>query len=185
MKIKNVIKSCKARRTIQVVVVGSGDYLERWLGDGRSLWVMPEWMNCDQESIFGIYDFSETEQEKTEYILKSAKDVRLDFKDSEESGDVDLLGVVLNINGAEYRPIKTEEGVIYIEEKYFSIFADKQFSLKSKYMPDGSPYIAVYEGLLMIGIILPSKIETPALCDALGIMYYDMKGENGKLKMGS
>lgn len=177
MKIKNVIKACKAHRTIQVVYVRNGNEEEKWLGDGRSLWLMPEYMNCDMDGIFGIYDFSEAEQEKTQYILKNARDVSFDFSDSEESGEVDLLGIILNVSGAEYRPIKTEEGVIYIEEKYFSIFTDKQFSLKLKRMQDKEPYIAVYEGLLLIGIILPSEIETPALADALAIMHANMKAK--------
>ena len=56
MKIKNVIKACKAHRTIQVISVKYDIGEEKWLGDGRSLWLMPEWMNCDKESIFGIYD---------------------------------------------------------------------------------------------------------------------------------
>lgn len=174
MKIKNVIKACKEHRTIQAVCIKYDMGEEKWLGDGRSLWLMPEYMNVDMDSIFGIYDFSEAEQERTQYILKSANDVGFDFEDSEDGGEIDLLGIILNISGADIRPVKTEEGVIYIEEKYFNIFKDKQFSLKLKRMQDKEPYIAAYEGLLLIGIILPSKIETPALCDTLGIIHADM-----------
>lgn len=177
MKIKNVIKACKAHRTIQVVCVKYDIGEEEWLGDGRSLWLMPEWMNCDKESIFGIYDFSEAEQEKTDYIIKDASSVSIDFKDSEESGETDILDLILCVRGTDYRPIKTETGVIYMEEKYFDIFNNKSFSLKAKYMADNEPYIAVYEGLLLIGIILPAKIETPYLCGTLAVIHGDMKAK--------
>lgn len=177
MKIKNVIKSCKAHRTIQVISVKYDIGEEKWLGDGRSLWLMPEWMNCDKESIFGIYNFSEAEQGKTDYIIKDASSTSIDFKDSEETGEADILDLILCVRGTAYRPIKTEIGVIYMEEKYFDIFAGKPFSLKLKYMADKTPYIAVYEGMILIGIILPVKIETPILCETLAIIHGDMKAK--------
>lgn len=172
MKIKNVIKACKQSRNIMVVTVAEN---ERWLGDGSSLWLMPQYIPCTEDGIFGTFDFTESERGKMRYTLTDEKSIGINLADNDDLGEADILDLALTVNGGTYFPIKIESGIIYMKKRYFDIFTDKQFSLKIKLTRDKTPYIAVYEGFLLIGVILPANIETPELCDMLDIIHINMK----------
>ena len=176
MKIKAVIKACKARKNIHVVLTDDG----KWMGDGATLWLMPEYMNIEKEGIFGMYDFSKSEQEKTAYTIEHAADTVIDFTE-DDAQDAEILDIVLKINGVEYLPVKYEEGVCYIKTKYFEIFQDKPYTLKVKYTREQKPYIAVFEGLILVGLLAPCKIETKALGEKLKILSADI---STKIKEG-
>jgi len=171
MKIKNVIKKCKSHKTICVVYAGS----DKWLGDGKSLFLMPEFMNVDMDALCGLYDFSETEQQKMVYVNKQYNDTIFNFNDDDDDEvEVEILGIDLLIKGTAYCPIKTDDGIIYIDKSYFQIFDNGITALKKRVAKDGSFYIVIKEGFMLTGIIIPENLGSPKLKDTLKMLYETM-----------
>lgn len=176
MKIKNIIKACKDRtRIVAVYADGAG----RWLGDGASLWLMPEYMSLEEEAIYSMYDFSDSLRGKMIYEEIGAETVPVDIYDDTEKGDVEIMDIVLMLRGEAYRPIKSEGGIIYIKEDYFSIFNDESWSIYAKRTQEGKPYVCIYKGLIQIGMIMPCAVETAELLDMVSVIKADLEGKVG------
>ena len=171
MKIKNVIKRCKKRRQIILIELNG----EKWLGDGASLWLMPSFLDCSEEGIFGTFDFTEAERSKVAYFPKEESHIDIY---SEDECDTEILDIsIRDAKGNLIRPIVSETGILYIYESYFEIFSDKPYNLKIKYTNGKLPAIAVYEGIILIGIIMPYDAASKDLCDTLDILLKNMKHE--------
>lgn len=169
MKIKNVIKSCKKRRQI-ILIEHNG---EKWLGDGASLWLMPSFLDCSEQGIFGTFDFTESERNKVAYIQKEKPYIDIYSEDECETEIMDIS--IRDKKGELIIPLAFEQGIIYMKESYFDIFSEKPFVLKIKYTNGKLPAIAVYEGLILVGIIMPYDAASKDLCDTLDILHKNMK----------
>jgi hypothetical protein len=74
------------------------------------------------------------------------------------------IGIILH--GAVYFPLKSREGVLFVDKKYLSPFEEIPV-LYERWTPGGAPYIVAKRGMLIEGIITPAGIATCELADLL------------------
>lgn len=62
------------------------------------------------------------------------------------------------LNGIELEPLKTSQGIMYINTRYLEPFADIEtgYEIYERTRKDGMVYFAIKSGLILCGIVLPS-----------------------------
>ena len=150
---------------------------EKWIGDGGSLWLMPGYLDCSEDGIYGTFDFTDAERNKVAYIEEANAPSAM-YSDDET--DADIMDIAIkDQKGGLLRPIKCESGILYMKESYFDIFTDKAFRLMIRDANGENPLIMVYEGLILIGAIAPYSAASVELCDSLEVLWRNMAAELG------
>ena len=62
------------------------------------------------------------------------------------------------LNGIELEPLKTSQGIMYINTRYLEPFADIEtgYEIYERTRTDGMLYFAIKSGLILRGVVLPS-----------------------------
>lgn len=62
------------------------------------------------------------------------------------------------LNGIELEPLKTSQGIKYINTRYLEPFADIEtgYEIYERTREDGMLYFAIKSGLILCGVVLPS-----------------------------
>ena len=62
------------------------------------------------------------------------------------------------LNGIELEPLKTSQGIMYINTRYLEPFADIEtgYEIYERTRTDGMLYFAIKSGLILCGVVLPS-----------------------------
>ena len=111
--------------------------------------------------MFALFDIPEKKQDKIRFEHKRQLPEAISFTDTVDAENALEFGnISIYARGRVLRPLKTSLGVIYINEKYLKPFSDAEngVQLYERYTPGGEVYIAVKEGFLLTGIILPYDI---------------------------
>lgn len=172
MKISAIQQICKGAKRIELCSAPSSSV--QWISDGGAFYPLYNLPEMREENVFALFDIPEKKQDKIRFEYKNQLPAAICFGDTAEAENVLELGYIsICARGRALRPLKTSHGMIYINEKYLKPFADAEngVQLYERYTPDGEVYIAVKEGFLLTGIILPYDIVTEDFVEALKVIY--------------
>lgn len=167
MKIKAVESILKSAKTLYLY---SGNRHGQWLGDGCAVYPVNNLPVLNEKYLFSLFDIPEEKQSK--YLFQEhGFPKRIDFRDYVENEIIlQRVNITINTAGRELEPMFTSKGVVFINTKYLKPFADEPdgFELYERYFSDDKePYIVAKSGMLVIGIIIPYRIEGDQLLKTL------------------
>lgn len=153
MLIKNAVKILKRSRSV-CLYGESGNY---WLSDGAVMFPVPEFEELGQESVMAILSVPEKEAEKWSYAAAPLPGRFL-------YNGVDPAEIPLNVSdltvrwqGVSIQPLNSETGSVFVQAFYTDVFQkdekDVTFALRKD--KNGEIYIAVKQGLMLVGILMP------------------------------
>lgn len=172
MKLSAIQQICKGAKRIELW--SDSESRTQWISDGGAFYPLYNLPNLEAENVFALFDIPEKKQDKIYYERKDRLPQALCFQDYLE-GEVALDFGTISIykRGRVLRPLKISLGAIYINEKYLKPFTDSEngVQLYERRTAGGVPYVAVKEGILLVGIILPYDIVTKEFVEELKMIY--------------
>lgn len=160
MKIKKAISLCKQRKCIYLI-----DKSEtQWLGDGCSLYPLLNMPYLNSDNIFTVMDIEE--KKKEDYFLKhidsdSEEDYSSVLEDNFPNEKIlERMKIRIFARGHTMIPLKTSNGIIFIDEKYLMPLVNyfDTLELYERVKESGVRVIAAKTGLLLMSIIMPLNI---------------------------
>lgn len=161
MKLKKVVALCnKAKGFCLFDKLDSTGEITQWLGDGYAIYPLIGLPILDEESLCAVFDISEKQRENISVRRAAMPDVV-------NADDTDPAERVLNDDdfsiiyaGTELKPLKTRNGIIFIQQKYLAPLDDvlDVVHLYERVTPDGQTYIAAKAGLLIAAVIFPYSV---------------------------
>lgn len=172
MKLSSIQQICKGAKRIELFSDPSASV--QYISDGGAFYPLYNLPELEEENVFTLFDIPEKKQEKIRFERKHRLPDVFDFSDTADD-EVALEFGTLSIckRGRILSPLKTSLGIVYINEKYLKPFSDAEngVQLFERHTPGGGIYIAVKEGFLLTGIILPYDIVTPDFVEELKRIY--------------
>ncbi len=165
MKIKSIASICKNNKTIMLY---EGESCQ-WIGNGAAWYPLYNLPTLSEEHIFTMFDIPDEKKEKylfqhfdsmPEFCLNDACDNEVQLERAD---------MLICKDGSTYEPLITENGIIFINERYLAPFADcvDGIDLYERKTPSGQQYIAVKEGFLLLGIVLIVDLITEEFIDEI------------------
>lgn len=166
MKIKAVERICRSEHLVILVGSNAG---EQWIGASGALYPLHGFPKMDEVSVFAWMDIPEAKRKNYVFQYDYELYEAYDFSDSSDGERYIERGryTITTPRGC-MEPLNVSEGVIYINAEYLKPFGDRMM-LYERRTNDGRLYIAVKEGLLLKGIIMPMVIEQSMADDLLEI----------------
>lgn len=172
MKISSIEQICKSAKRIDLY--SSAATRAQWISDGGAYYPLYNLPRLQEENVFTLFDIPEKKQDKINFEHKDQLPANINFSDADNSENALEFGnISIQARGRVFAPLKTSLGVIYINEKYLKPFsnAENGVQLYERYTPGGEIYIAVKEGFLLTGIIIPEDIVTKEFVEELKTIY--------------
>lgn len=159
MKIKKLISLCKHNKFISLMYDRERD--QQWLSDGHGIFLLDVMPVIDTQCLCMMYDIDDKQQEKIAMYDKELPEYLILKDTTEDETEAEMLGLSINLNGGTLVPIMTEEGILYIDRKYFEPLTDNQentwrFTLRHDSM--NRPLIIVKLGLFVIAAVYTFKV---------------------------
>ena len=161
MKLKKVISLCNQQKTFRLFdKISECGEIVQWLGDGFAAYPLNGLPILDEETLCAVFDISEKQ-------LKNTSVRRLTMPEPLNVDDTDPAERVVNDDdfsiiyaGTELKPLKTRNGIIFIQQKYLAPLDDvlDVVHLYERATPDGQTYIAAKAGLLIAAVIFPYSV---------------------------
>lgn len=156
MKITKIAALLK--RGKRIIIYDAPDDTQ-WIGDGGAAFPLFNIPRLDEESAFAIFDISEKQQEKF-YFHHTQLPEGINFTDTDPcENQLENKDITINTDGFALRPLETQKGLVCIDTKYLAPFSDvlDMVELYERTAPNGDIYIAVKAGLMLVGVIMPTK----------------------------
>ena len=160
MKIKSIQQICKGAKRIELYT-GEGEV--QWISEGGAYYPLYNLPALDEESVLTLFDIPESKREKIRMEIRHALPQCLSIADRDSSERLLEQGhITVCVHGRVMLPLQTSHGTVYINSKYMMPFSDIEagVQLYERHTASGALYIAVKEGFLLTGIILPQDIIT-------------------------
>lgn len=161
MKLKKVTSLCSKSKCFRLYdKIDSTGEITQWLGDGFAIYPLNGLPILDEESLCAVFDISEKQRENI--IVR-----RGEIPPAVNVDDADPAERVLNdddfsiiYGGTELKPLKTKNGITFIQSKYLSPLEDvlEVVQLYERVTPDGLSYIVAKTGLLIAAVIFPHSV---------------------------
>lgn len=166
LQIKKIVALCKKRKL--VTLYETKDEVQ-WLGDGIAIYPLYNMPYFTADLFCSLYDITDKQSEKIE------------FKTSEMPSTVDVSDAALNetqceaidisiyFGGKRLIPIKTSEGIIYLDKEYLAPIGDLKMDMVFFFerVTEGHRYIVVKCGFNVVAIITPQPVITEKFCETL------------------
>lgn len=166
MKIKAVEKICKAEHLITLIGAEAG---KQWIGATGAIYPLCGFPQMDEDSVFAWMDIPEAKRKNFVFDHVEALYEDYDFEDAVEGERIiERSRYTFSVPSHTMEPLAVNEGVIYVDVAYLKPFGDSAM-LYERRGRSGRLYIAVKEGLLLKGIILPMVVERKFTDDLLEI----------------
>ncbi len=172
MKISTIQQICKGAK--RIVIYSDPSASIQYISDGGAFYPLYNLPRMEEENVFALFDIPEKKQDKIRFEHKHSLPEFIDFSDTTDDEIALEFGTIsIYKRGRILSPLKTSLGIVYINEKYLKPFSDSEngVQLFERHTPDGAIYIAVKEGFLLTGIILPYDIVTPEFVEELKMIY--------------
>ncbi len=172
MKISTIQQICKGAK--RIVIYSDPSVSVQYISDGGAFYPLYNLPRMEEENVFALFDIPEKKQDKIRFEHKRSLPEFIDFSDTtDDEIALEFGSISIYKRGRILSPIKTSLGIIYINEKYLKPFSDSEngVQLFERHMPGGGIYIAVKEGFLLTGIILPYDIVTSDFVEELKKIY--------------
>ena len=154
MKIKRVESILKARKTI--ITYHTADKCQ-WIGDGSAFYPIYNLPPLTEENIFAMFDIAESKRDKIFFAERELPD-NLSFMGADTTEVMlERSEYAINLQGRNLEPLKTSQGVAFIDKRYLSPFenTDNGYELYERTAKSGGIYFAVKSGFLLLGIVAP------------------------------
>lgn len=180
MKIKQVEQILKSDKTI---IIYEGPNCQ-WLGCRGAIYPAYNLPPLDEKSLFAMFDISEDDRSK--YYFKADGElgnISLDDVNINEE-PIERNMFWLHRDGRVLEPLKTSNGIVFIDCKYLKPFAKEAVcvELYERKTLSGATYIAVKSGFMLAGIILPHKVINEIFVQQCEHLYHLSKNELYKLE---
>ncbi len=160
MTIKAIAKICKSHKEVVRYMDEGGNH---WIGFNGALYLVPTLPDCDNAQLAAIFDIPPEKVEKMNFEFFRCPDEKL-FNDIYKAENLVERGKVnYIIDGIEFEPIKTSNGLVLINTEYLAPFKKLKngIELYERLLPENRMLIAVKSGFELHGILgfhtVPSK----------------------------
>lgn len=161
MKLKKVVALCNKAKGFRLFdKLDSTGEITQWLGDGYAIYPLIGLPILDEETLCAVFDISEKQRENI-VVRRSEMPEAVNVDDTDPAERVlcdDDFSIIYG--GAELQPLKTRNGITFIQRKYLAPLEDvlDMVQLYERVTPDGQSYIAAKAGLLLAAVIFPYKV---------------------------
>lgn len=165
MKLKQIEAILKAEKII--IVSETSDC--QWLGNGAAFYPVYNLPKLTQNNIFTMFDIAEDKRDKF-YFEERELPSFINFEDNDDTEQIlDRAAICFCANGRTLEPLKTSQGIAFINTRYLKPFADSQagFELYERTDTLGKPYIAVKSGFMLLGVIAPYDLVNKDFVETL------------------
>ena len=170
MKIKAIEAICKAHKHITLCNTERG----QWIGVGSAAYPLRNIPMLTEDHLFAIFDIPEDKQSRFYIESKSELPSEYDFSDATKYENLlEPYPIEISAYGGIIVPIVTSLGVVFINKKYLKPFEDSErgVDLYERVNDAGRLYIAVKDGFMLCGIILPIDIINEEFAGQLKKLY--------------
>ena len=158
MKLKAITRLIKDNKFIYTVNEKDDSF---WLGNGTAIYLIDVLPFMTNEQLLVMFEVPEKEYSKYHFSNNLKFTDQIERKDCIEAESIaEMLGMRLFYGGYTLVLLKTEAGLVCIEEKYLKPLSDlKQgYELYLRYTDENKPYIVAKEGMFLRAVILPCNI---------------------------
>lgn len=170
MKLKKVAALCSQTGTFHLwdQCMEGGEVACQWLGDGYAAYPMAGLPYMDTENICAMFDIPEKKQEKLIFRHNSAPD-SLNWEDADPlERQLDDPKLCVRYECRELLPMRTSEGIIFIQEKYLAPLDNLDYMrLYERRSRGGGVYIVAKVGMMLQAVIMPMDVVSEGLVDRL------------------
>ena len=158
MKLKKVLSICKANGLYYLYdrIDRSGE-ITQWLGDGYALYPLDGLPILDEESFCAVFDITGKQREKILFRHERLPE-HLNVEDVAAGDKLVREYETTFINGGlRLKPLKTNNGVMFIRSLYLSPLEDviDMVQFYERTTPQGGSYIVAKAGFLTAAVIMP------------------------------
>lgn len=169
MKLKKVLSICKANGLYYLYdrIDRSGE-ITQWLGDGYALYPLDGLPILDEESFCAVFDITGKQREKILFRHERLPE-HLNVEDVAAGDKLVREYETTFINGGlRLKPLKTNNGVMFIRSLYLSPLEDviDMVQFYERTAPQGGSYIVAKAGFLTAAVIMPYVITCFIRADA-------------------
>ena len=162
MKISKIKSLCNNAKRIVFFNTGAVQYIS----EGHGIYPLYNMPRLSEDNIFCLFDIPEKNRGKIHFEEKGGLPIGFDISDrTEEELELTPLGVTIWYHGKELYPYISNSGVVFLNSKFLEPFSDFKngFCLTEREMPNGASYVAVKDGMLLSGFVLPEDVATDEL----------------------
>lgn len=158
MKFDKIKSLCKKKKHIVIY----NDYRNnvQWISDGVCMFPMYNMPKMNEDNIFTVFDIGIDDRSKYYCDISDEMPPDIDVGDTfDDEKAAERIGLSIGFAGEVLIPIATEYGAVFINSKYLDVCSDieeKQLYLRMK--NHNVPYIAIKDGFVLLGIVLPMKV---------------------------
>lgn len=152
MKIKKVESILKSSKTI--ITFKSNDSCQ-WIGNGAAFYPVNNLPTLTKENIFAMLDIPENKQDKF-YFEERELPEALCFEDTDFTERIlDRSEYSINTQGRNLEPLKTSEGISFIDKRLLSPFEKEEsgYEIYERTSTSGGIYFAIKSGFLLLGVV--------------------------------
>lgn len=158
MKLKKVLSICKTNGLYYLYdrIDRSGE-ITQWLGDGYALYPLDGLPILDEESFCAVFDITGKQREKILFRHERLPE-HLNVEDVAAGDKLVREYETTFINGGlRLKPLKTNNGVMFIRSLYLSPLEDviDMVQFYERTTPQGGSYIVAKAGFLTAAVIMP------------------------------
>ncbi len=157
MKNKDIAKICKRNKVIAVVTDTDGT---QWVGDGVALYPLLKMPELNEEGFYALFDIND--KQSVGYSFKQTNllgGTSLEDAISEEN-ELKWIPLTISCESRELKPIITSQGLYFIDEDYIKPACSESYmKIFERYNAKGELYFAVKNGLMLVAIITPYKLN--------------------------
>lgn len=168
MLIKKIVALCKKNNIVRMLQTDDG----QWLGDGVGFYPLVEKLNFSVSSFCAAYDIPQKKRESIHFDFVGTIPEGFDFSDSVANETLTDFNHKISViyGGKCLVPIKTSDGVAYLDRAYLAPIADSDQDITyifERYSESGVQFFVIKVGLVVVAAILPFNGITEDLADSL------------------
>lgn len=177
MKLSDITKIVKKNKEIYII----DSYGEQWIGNGECYVLTPDLPKLDESNIFTLLSIEKTESEKYELTERKCSIDSSNYENTDDSA-IAVVGMTFYLNGGEYTALYTEKGAVLVNTFYLLRFGHMPYrKLILRNCGLSSPAVAVFDGLLLCGYIIPAFIDEGTISYVSNLVNNLMRAKANKL----
>ncbi|MBR3767551.1 MAG: hypothetical protein IKL10_04840 [Clostridia bacterium] len=181
MKLKAIAKLIKNNKYIYTVEETEKSF---WLGNGTAIYLVDGLPLMTNEQLLIMFEIPEKDKPKYHFSNNLKFTSQIERKDCIQAESIALmLNMTLQYSGYTLVPLRTEAGLICIEEQYLKPLAslEQGYELYLRYTDENKPYIVAKDGMFMKAVILPCNVVDKFFCAGVGeiLNLSTLTAENG------
>ncbi len=175
MKLKKVAGLCSANKAFFLFDENreSGE-IRQWLGDGYAMYLLSGLPLLDENNVCAMFDIPEKKRKKCRSKRQPVSEV-YSLEDWEQGERVlNDEWPMVEYDGRVVKPLSTNDGMIFIQDKYLGPLEDVADYLRlfERVDADGNKYIVAKNGMEIAAIIMPFDIISEGFVGELENLAY-------------